>query len=275
MTEVLVLANETIGGKPLLDAVRRRAQEGDVRFHVVVPLTRPRHGNVIYDEAVRDGAQVRVDLACAFMREEGIEGSGEVGDQDPFNAAMDVIRERPIDEIIVSTLPATSSGWLRRDLIERLQEASGKPVEHVVVDLQAEGLPFDVTLVLANLTAAAPELIDRLKALAEQGPRRFIVVIPQDHGQGHAAREARERLRTVLTSLEEADIVAAGMIGDPDPYTAAMNALQFFLISEIVISTLPEGSSKWVADRLVERVRAAANVPVEHIETPAKAGAGA
>jgi hypothetical protein len=61
--------------------------------------------------------------------------------------------------------------------------------------------------------------------------------------------------------------VAAGMIGDPDPYTATMNAVQYFHISEIVISTLPEGSSKWVADKLVDRVRSATNVPVEHIES--------
>src|SRR4051795_3991148 len=158
---VLVLANETIGGKNLLDRVRSLASEGDVRFHVVVPMARPRHGNIVYDEVVRDSAQVRVDLALEFMRDEGIIGSGEVGDGDPFNAAMDAIRERSIDEIIVSTLPATSSGWLRRDLIERLQEESGLPVEHVVVDLQAEGLPFDVTLVVANQTAAAPELVER------------------------------------------------------------------------------------------------------------------
>jgi hypothetical protein len=275
MTEVLVLANETIGGEALLNTVRQRAAAGDTSFYVVVPQTRPRHGNVIYDEAVRDGAQVRVDLACSFMHAEGIEGSGEVGDADPLNAVMDVVRERPIDEIIVSTLPASTSGWLRRDLIERLEEATGKPVEHVVVDLQKEGLPFDVTLVVANVTAASPELVERLKALGEQGPRRFICVVPQDHGQGGAVREARERMRTLVASLNEAGLVAAGMIGDPDPYTATMNALQFFLISEVVISTLPEGTSKWVAEKLVERVQSAANVPVEHIEAQVPAGAEA
>jgi hypothetical protein len=52
-----------------------------------------------------------------------------------------------------------------------------------------------------------------------------------------------------------------------------MNAVQYFHISEIVISTLPEGSSQWVADKLVDRVRAATNVPVEHIESHAKAEA--
>src|ERR671916_2224627 len=158
MAEILVLANETIGGAKLLDAIRERHAQGDARFHVVVPLTRPRHGNVIYDEAVRDGAQVRVDLALAFMREEGIRGTGEVGDEDPYNAAMDAIAEHGIDEIVISTLPAATSGWLRRDLPERLRESTGLPVEHVVVDLAAEGLPFDVTLVAANVTATSPEL---------------------------------------------------------------------------------------------------------------------
>ena len=266
MAEILVLANETIGGEALLDAVRARHAQGDARFFVVVPQTRPRHGSVIYDDVVRDSAQVRVDLALAFMREEGIEGAGEVGDGDPFNAAMDAIGERGIAEVIVSTLPTQASAWIRRDLIQQLKDESGLPVEHVVVDLERDGLPFDVTLVMANQTVAGHELIDHLKELAAGGPHRFIIVVPQAHTEGHAVREARERLRTLLASLEEAGIVAAGMIGDPDPYTAAMNALQYFHISEVVISTLPEGTSKWVADKLVERVAKAAGKPVEHIE---------
>jgi hypothetical protein len=267
MAEILVLANETIGGAKLLDAIRARHQQGDARFHVVVPEIRPRHGNVIYDDAVRDSAQVRVDLALAFMREEGIAGRGEVGDRDPLNAATDAIADQGITEIIVSTLPASTSGWMKRDLIEALENDTGLPVTHVVVDLAREGLPFDVTLVVANQTVASPELVDRLTALAAEGPRRFIIVVPQDHGEGTAVRAARERLQTLLGSLEEAGIVAAGMIGDPDPYTATMNAVQFFHISEIVISTLPEGSSKWVADKLVERVHNATGKHVEHVES--------
>ena len=116
MANVLVLANETIGGGELLDAIRERHKAGDARFFVVVPQSKPRHGNVIYDEAVRDSAQVRVDLALAFMREEDIEGAGEVGDADPFNAALDAIRHYGIDEIIISTLPTRVSRWLRVDL---------------------------------------------------------------------------------------------------------------------------------------------------------------
>jgi hypothetical protein len=276
MANVLVMANETIGGEKLLDAIRERHGEGEASFHVVVPNTRPRHGNVIYDDVVRDSAQVRVDLALSFMRDEGIRGTGEVGDSDPYNAAMDAIALHGIDEMIISTLPAQSSGWLRRDLIEKLEQDTGKPVRHVVVDLAAEGLPFDVTLVLANQTAAGPALRERLEALAAEGPHRFIIVVPQSHGEGHAVQEARERLRKLLDSLESDKIVAAGMIGDPDPYVAAMNAIQFFHISEVVISTLPAAESKWVADKLIERVQGATNRPVLHVEArPETAGAEA
>src|SRR3954452_6381301 len=139
MANVLVLANQTIGGRAVLDAVRERHAEGDAKFVVVVPENRPLHGNVIYTDAVKDAAQVRVDLALAFMREEGIEGTGEVGDADPFNAARDAVAHYGIDEIILSTLPSTSSGWLRRDLPERLEQDTGLPVKHVVTDIGRDG----------------------------------------------------------------------------------------------------------------------------------------
>ena len=266
MANVLVLANQTIGGQALLDAVRERHAAGDAKFFVVVPQNRPAHGNVVYDEAVRDAAQVRVDLSLAFMREEGFEGTGEVGDPDPFLAAKDAIAHYDIDEVILSTLPTTSSGWLKRDLPERIEQESGLPVKHVVTDLGKEGLPFDVCLVVANQTAAGEELVERLKAKAEEGPRRFIVCVPQASGDGHACNAARQRLRALLGSLEDAGIVAAGMIADPDPYTATMNAVRTFLISEIVISTLPENRSAWTKKGLIEKVAAATRKPVEHVE---------
>ena len=65
--------------------------------------------------------------------------------------------------------------------------------------------------------------------------------------------------------------MAAGMIGDPDPYDATMNAVQFFHISDIVISTLPGDRSRWMADKLVDRVRNATNKPVEHVEASGEA----
>jgi hypothetical protein len=267
MANVLVLANETIGGQALLDAILERHEQGDARFFIVVPRSRPKYGNVVYDEAVRSSAQVRVDLALAFARQHQVEAQGETGDEDPFNAALDAVSEFKIDEIIISTHPQTSSGWMRRDLPERIREATGLPVHHVVVDIANEGLPFDVTLVVANQTVAADELTDCLKKLNAEGPRRFIVVVPQDSGDGRALGAGRERLRSLLASLEDCDIVAAGMIGDPDPFTAAMNAVGYFFISEVVISTLPDNRSEWVKSGLLDKIKRQTGKPVLHVES--------
>lgn len=273
MKELLVVANRTLGGTKLLEAVRAHAAEpGGARFRLVVPASKPRAGLVIYDDAVREAAQVRVDLALEMVAAEGIEASGEVGDADPFLATMDAVAERRPDGIIISTFPATSSGWLRRDLIERTQNATGLPVEHVVVDIDSEGLPFKVTLVLANKTSSGGELLERLQAKAAHGARHlFIAVVPQTDGSGRAAGEARLRLATMLQRLTSAGLVAAGMIGDPDPYTAAMNALELFTVDDIVISTLPDERSGWLRSNLLERVRRATDVPVEHVVVTSEA----
>jgi hypothetical protein len=274
MPHILVVANQTIGGATLLNLVKERAKAPDTSFTLVVPMTRPRSGYVIYDEAVRESAQVRLDLTLSYLRGEDVVAGGELGDEDPFTATLDAIDEYHPDEVIISTLPQASSGWLRRDLIERLEEASGRPVRHIVQDISsAEELPFDVTLVLANQTVAGAQLEHKLEELAAAGPHRFIVVVPQDSGDGLAVRSARERLRTLLDDLRSENIVVAGHIGDPDPFTAAMNAVQYFHISEIVISTLPASESKWVADKLPERVESATGKPVIHVEQTAEATA--
>jgi len=264
--EVLVVASRTLGGGKLLDAVRARAAESPARFRLVVPATKPPAGLVIYDEAVRESAQVRVDLALSGLAEEGLEGTGEVGDPDPFSATMDAVAERRPDEIIVSTHPAASSGWLRRDLVDRIRNATGLPVEHVVVDIEGEGLPFKATLVIANKTSSGEELIARLKEMAADGERHlFIAVVPQADGSGAAPREARARLASMLDKLREAGLLSSGMIGDPDPYNAAINAMELFRVDSIVISTLPDERSGWMRSNLIERVQAASPVPVEHV----------
>ena len=160
MKTILVVANETLGGASLLDKIREHAADGDVRVAICVPRTRPRHGNIIYDEAVYDAAQVRIELARSVLRAEGIDSVGEPFDPDPYAATMDAVAEYEPDEIIISTFPATSSGWLRRDLIERVTEATRIPVEHVVADIDKEGLPFGVTLLdLLDEAAAADRLV--------------------------------------------------------------------------------------------------------------------
>ncbi|HEX3833937.1 MAG TPA: hypothetical protein VHW04_18300 [Solirubrobacteraceae bacterium] len=270
MKTVLVVANETIGGQPLIEAVQKRAREqDDVRFVLCVPQTQPRAGYVVYDDTVFDAAQIRVDLAVGFVRSEGMEAVGEVGDPDPYAATMDAVREYEPDEIIISTLPESRSGWLRRDLVERIRQASGLPVEHVIADLDSDGMAVHITLVVANRTGSGDELLEALKAKAAKEPdkreRLFLVVVPQEGGDGSATRRARTRLALILRRLRDAGLTASGMTGDPDPYTAIMNALQAFRVDDIVISTFAETKSGWLRADLIERVRNATGKDVEHV----------
>jgi hypothetical protein len=270
MKTFLVVANQTLAGQKLFETIKRKHDDagGAARFVLCVPRNRPQFGNVIYDDMVHDAAQVRIDLARKFLRQFHIEVVGEVGDPDPYSATLDAFREHSPDEIIISTLPATSSGWMRRDLIERVSDATRVPVTHVEVDPTVERYPVDVTLVVANRTAAGDELLEHLKTKAHQDRQRlFICLVPPEGGDGAAVRQARSRLAQELDRLRAADLTAAGMIGDPDPYTAVMNALQFFTITDVVISTLPATRSGWLRADLIERVKNASNKPVEHVES--------
>jgi hypothetical protein len=279
MKTILVVANETLAGAKLLGVVKDRSQEAgdDVRVVVCVPRNRPKHGNIIYDDFVFDAAKVRIDLARRFLRDQGITATGDIGDPDPYTATMDAIAEHHPDEVIVSTYPATISGWLRRDLIERIEQASGLPVLHVVQDIDAEGIPFHVTLVLAAKTASGDELLHTMKERTAGHERQtlVIVMVPQEGGEGQHAARARAQMAQVVDRLVSENLIAAGMIGDPDPYTAAMNALQFFRVDDIVISTLPATRSGWLRADLIERVKKASHKPVQHVEASERTAATA
>src|SRR5262249_41076132 len=162
-----------------------------------------------------------------------------VGDPDPYNATIDAVREYGIHEIIISTHPATRSGWLRRDLIDRVRDSTGLPVRHVVVDLQAdhEADTSCHTLVVANQPGGGESLVEARRRRAAESPHRFIVVVPQEGGHGIHTDEAKARLQGLLDRLAREGIAATGGIGDPDPYAAIMNALQFYRVDDIVIST--------------------------------------
>ena len=266
MKRVLVVANETVAGRPLIEAVKKRADGEEIRAHVISPQNQPKHGYVIYDEHVRDAAQNRLEMTVALLREAGIEADGEVMDPDPYSAVMDALGEQDYDEIVISTHPETRSGWLRQGLVDRVQRAARRPVEHVVVDLGAERDDVKRTLVVANETVASRPLLDALKRKAGEEPRRFIVIAPQSgtNGEGGGGG-AHERLARTLDELQEAGLDAVGQVEHHDPYTAIQNALQFYAPDDIVISTFPETRSGWLRSDLIGRVQASTGKPVEHV----------
>jgi hypothetical protein len=265
MKRILVVANETVAGQPLIEAVRERAAGEQVDVHVISPQNQPRHGYVIYESMVRDAAENRLQMTLALMREAGIEADGEVMDPDPYAAVMDALGEADYDEIIISTHPETRSGWLREGLVDRVRRAARRPVEHVVVDLDTERDDVKRTLVVANQTVASPALLDVLRRKAQEERRRFIVICPEADTNGDGGGDAAERLAHTLKALEDAGLEAIGQVVHPDPYTAIQNALQFYAPDDIVISTFPETRSGWLRADLIGRVEQSTGKPVEHV----------
>jgi hypothetical protein len=265
MKRILVVANETVAGQPLIEAVRERAAGEQVDVHVISPQNQPRHGYVIYDSTVRDAAENRLQMTLALLREAGIEADGEVMDPDPYAAVMDALGEADYDEIIISTHPETRSGWLREGLVDRVRRAARRPVEHVVVDLDTERDDVKRTLVVANQTVASPALLDVLRRKAQEERRRFIVICPEADTNGNGGGDAAERLAHTLKALEDAGLEAIGQVVHPDPYTAIQNALQFYAPDDIVISTFPETRSGWLRADLIGRVEQSTGKPVEHV----------
>ena len=191
MKRLLVVANETVGGTALIDAVKKHAEGGDVKVTVICPQNEPKGGWVIYDDAARGAADNRLQTTLAQLREIGIEADGEVMDPDPYAATMDAIHAFGADEVIISTHPETRSGWMRKDLVSRIEEDSGLPVEHVVVDLDAEREDVD-----AHARRGEPD--GRVGAAARADRREEPRGRPPVHGhrpgqrrRGRPARAAR------------------------------------------------------------------------------------
>jgi len=127
---VLVVANQTVLGEPLLEKIRARAAAGPASFLILSP-----QGDA---EGSYDEAEKRLLRAVTRLRSEGLDVHGQVSHPDPYSAVMQTIDDERVDEVIVSTFPRARSGWLRRDLIGRLGADTGLPIDHIEVDVPAE-----------------------------------------------------------------------------------------------------------------------------------------
>jgi len=129
---VLVVAHKTAATPALLDAVRDRAQRGPATFTLLVP--NPAHGlHALVDPEDQEESegQTVLDLAIPLLEDAaGAPVEGLVGDPSPMNAIQDAINVHGFDEVIISTLPARVSKWLKLDLPSKVT-GLGLPVTTV------------------------------------------------------------------------------------------------------------------------------------------------
>jgi hypothetical protein len=127
-------------------------------------------------------------------------------------------------------------------------------------------------LVVANVTADSPELINTLRARLEDGPDRFTLVMPCV-GPGLQARDvARPRLDAALAAWRDAGIEADGIVGDEDPVEAVLEVWDPRRHDEIIVSTLPGPRSRWMRTDLPSRLMRATDASrVTHVSSSAAA----
>ncbi len=116
-------------------------------------------------------------------------------------------------------------------------------------------------LVVANRTADSPELLDALRVRADRGPVRFTLLAPASTG-----REATERqLESALELMRAAGLDVTGRIGDRDPLSAVMDAWNPGEFDEVIVSTLPAQTSRWLSINLPQRVAKLTDAIVTHV----------
>jgi hypothetical protein len=121
-------------------------------------------------------------------------------------------------------------------------------------------------IVLANRTAAAPELIEALLHRSERGPIVATLVMPAT-GPGAAARaEAKQRLEAALEAWRAAGIERCdGVVCDPIPLQALAEVWDPLRHDEVIVCTLPGQSSRWIRADLPNAAARFTGVSVAHV----------
>lgn len=122
VTHTLVVATQTVASADLLGRLKARAAEKPHRYTFICP----RSGQLSREEVCD-----RLARTLAEMYRNDIDATGQPMSPAPFAAVQNAIEHYRIDEILISTLAGEQSVWLEEGLIDRVQEITDKPVEHV------------------------------------------------------------------------------------------------------------------------------------------------
>jgi uncharacterized C2H2 Zn-finger protein len=139
-------------------------------------------------------------------------------------------------------------------------------------------------LIVSNATLRAQRLQDHLTAKAKERDTRFLLVVPavetdraiqpdadfvtvgdRAHPREHTLSGqvlAQHRLKEAMSRLRSSGLEIDGMVGDADPARAVAQALRDFRADEIVVSTLPQALSNWLAVDLPTELRRRFSLPV-------------
>lgn len=233
MGSYLLVANQTSGGEALGTHLRRViASDPDARFVVLVPLSTPApvdlggsmgvmSGVAVLDPTVQaqiqQAARQRLDRILAWLRDSGATATGSVVGE-PLPAMEAAVDAEAFDEIIVSTLPARMSQWLRRDLVRRASRRFSIPVT-TVMGADTDPPPAPPAAAEPATGAAAPPAAPPTAEPAPAGTSRKRAVM------GESVYKIVELVGTSTESWEKAAAAAV---------TMASQSLRDLRVAEVV-----------------------------------------
>lgn len=121
VTHTLVVANKTLESQDLRERLLALGRERPHRFTIVSPTMDDVSENVLS----RNLAALLAELYRA-----GFDATGQPMSPDAFGAVKNAIEHYRVDDILISTLGAEESQWLKDDLVGRVREITEKPVTH-------------------------------------------------------------------------------------------------------------------------------------------------
>ncbi len=271
---VLVVANETLVGDELVDTLRRRAEHGPVRVAVVAPVTQPREGYVVYRDSRRAAAARRLDRVLACLRLAGIPAHGGVFDDEPLAAVKDVLASEEIDEIVVCTHPGDEVRVASQEPRSTRSAGPQATARSSTSSPTSAGAPAPTSSSSRTRPCSASRCSTGSAPRAEEGPASFLIVCPQSDPSRGEHPEAERRLRAALSMLRSEGLDVHGQIAHPDPFVAAMEAVEDERTDEIIVSTFPGERSGWLRRDLVGSLRAQTGLPVQHVVVEDLVGGG-
>src|SRR3954452_20819965 len=112
------------------------------------------------------------------------------------------------------------------------------------------------TLVVANLTACTPVLIQEVQRRAEEQPTAFTLLIPTTSSKADWTLEdgLKALRRAARGTQENLEPRVDGRVGGNDAFEAVKQALADGDYDDVIISTLPKRTSEWLRRDLPRRV---------------------
>lgn len=143
---LLVLAGAALTDLTEVPPSIERLMEAADEVFVVTPALTSRVEWLVSDvDRARHAADERLDAILGQLRSAEVSARGTVGDDSPFDAVADYVRDFAPDHILVALRSGEHAGWQERGLVERVQRITQRPI--TVFEIDASGHAVDRSVV--------------------------------------------------------------------------------------------------------------------------------